>query len=224
MAGVPHNFIYVLPVESGLATDFGDGLDTLASLDAEDQYNLTVIEPTFAEDPWYADNPDNANVQYETFMTLLQSWVVTNFSTSGTEQNWLIGFSKSGMGAQDLILKHPDLFQLAASWDFPADMSSYDQFGQSSVNAYGTDANFQTNYRLTPAFLDAHKEPFTAENRIWIGGYNSFQTDIADYDASLTSEGILHTTAPSQQMDHSWDGGWVPEALVALAQDSSQLP
>ena len=223
-AGVPHNFIYVLPVETGLATDFGDGLNTLASLDAEDQYNLTVIEPTFASDPWYADNPDNANVEYETFMTLLQSWVVANFSTSGTEQNWLIGFSKSGIGAQDLILKHPDLFQLAACWDFPADMSSYDQFGQSSINGYGTDANFQANYRLTPAFLDTHKGPFTAENRIWIGGYNTFQTDIADYDALLTSEGILHTTAPSQLMDHSWDSGWVPEALAALAQDGSQLP
>ena len=224
VAGEPHNFIYVLPVESGLATDFGDGLETLASLDAQDQYNLTVIEPTFGADPWYADNPDDANVQYETFMTQLRSWVIATFATSGSEQNWLIGFSKSGIGAQDLILKHPDLFQLAASWDFPADMSSYDQFGQSSITGYGTDANFQANYRLTPAFVDAHKEPFTAENRIWIGGYNSFQSDIADYDALLTSEGILHTTAPSQPMDHNWDSGWVPEALAALAQDSSQLP
>ena len=48
-------------------------------------------------------------------------------------------------------MKHPDLFSLAASWDFPADMSSYDQYGAAS--SYGTDANFQANYRLTPAFL-----------------------------------------------------------------------
>ena len=27
--------------------------------------------------------------------------------------------SKSGLGGEDLILKHPDLFTLAASWDFP---------------------------------------------------------------------------------------------------------
>lgn len=38
----------------------------------------------------------------------------------------LIGFSKSGIGAQDLILRHPDLFTLAASWDFPANMATYD--------------------------------------------------------------------------------------------------
>ena len=56
----------------------------------------------------------------------LVPWVEKNLATTGHEQNWLIGFSKSGLGAQDLILKHPDLFALAASWDFPADMSSYD--------------------------------------------------------------------------------------------------
>ncbi len=77
----------------------------------------------------------------------LEPWVQANLSTTGTEQNWLIGFSKSGIGAQDLILKHPDLFQLAASWDFPADMASYDEYVR-SANSYGTDANFQANYRL----------------------------------------------------------------------------
>ncbi len=222
--GMAHNFIYVLPVEPGLATDYGDGLDTLQALDAEDQYNLTIIEPTFGADPWYADDPDNASEQYETFMTELQPWVQQTFGTSGHEQNWLIGFSKSGLGAQDLILKHPDLFQLAASWDFPADMSSYAQFGQSSINAYGSDANFQANYRLTQAFVDAHRGPFTSANRIWIGGYDVFQTDISDYDALLTSEGVLHTTGPSQLMAHTWGSGWVPEALAALSQDSTQLP
>ena len=72
-------------------------------------------------------------------------------------QNWLIGFSKSGLGAQDLLFKYPQLFSLAASWDFPADMSTYDAFGSSSAHVYGTNSNFQTNYQLTPSFLDAHK-------------------------------------------------------------------
>ena len=52
-------------------------------------------------------------------------WIKHNLATTGHEQIWLIGFSKSGLGAQDLILKYPDLFTLAASWDFPAGMSSY---------------------------------------------------------------------------------------------------
>ena len=223
--GVPHNFLYVLPVEAGLGNSFGDGLETLRALDAQDQYNLTIIEPSFEIDPWYADNPSNANVQYETFMTKeLVPWVEQNLATTGNEQNWLIGFSKSGIGGQDLILKHPDLFALAASWDFPAEMSSYNQLGSDPAASYGTDANFQANYRLTTAFVDAHKAPFVSNNRIWIGGYSLYSTDMSDYDSLLTSEGIAHTTETPQYMAHRWDSGWVPIALAALRQDSINLP
>jgi hypothetical protein len=219
--GVAHNFLFVLPVEPGLGTTYGDGLATMEATDAQDQYNLTIIEPSFAIDPWYANNPNDPNLQYETFMTNeLVPWVKANLATTGTEQDWLIGFSKSGIGGQDLILKHPDLFKLAASWDFPADMSTYDQFGSSSSSQYGTQANFAANYQLTGAFVAAHEGPFLTKNRIWIGGYNDFPQDVSDYDALLTSNGILHTNGPSQLVAHRWDSGWVPQALAALYQDS----
>jgi hypothetical protein len=223
-AGVPHNFLYVLPVEAGVGTQYGDGLETMRSLGAQDQYNLTIIEPSFGVEPWYADNPTDPNVQYETFMTDdLLPWVTQNLALTGREQNWLIGFSKSGIGGEDLIFKHPALFAVAASWDFPADMSSYDQFGSSSTNSYGTNANFQANYRLTPAFVDAHKTPFLTNNRIWIGGGQAFQSDMSDYDALLSAEGIAHTTATTQFMAHTWGSGWLPIALAALSQDSALL-
>jgi S-formylglutathione hydrolase FrmB len=224
-AGVPHNFLYLLPVEAGLGTAFGDGIATLEALDAQNQYNLTIVEPSFANESWYADNPNDPNQQYDTFMASdLVPWVTQNLSTSGHEQNWLMGFSKSGIGGQDLLLNHPDVFTLAATWDFPADMSYAGQYGGSSANQYGTDANFQANYRLTPIFLEAHKLPLMSSNRIWIGGYQAFQTDISDYDALLTSEGIPHTTETPTSMPHTWDGGWVPIALAALKQDSQNLP
>jgi hypothetical protein len=222
--GVAHNFLIVLPVEAGLGSTFGDGLATLQALDAQDRYNLTIIEPTFAIDPWYANDPENPNLQYETFMTqVLVPWVKQNLATTGHEQIWLIGFSKSGLGAQDLILKYPDVFTLAASWDSPFDMSSYDQFGDDSAGNYGTEANFQANYRLTEAFLYAHRAPFLTSDRIWIGGYGLFQTDDSDYDALLTSEGIAHATETPQYMAHRWDSGWVPMALIALHQDSLDM-
>jgi hypothetical protein len=165
--GVPHNFLFVLPVEPGLGTVFGDGLETLQSLDAQDKYNLTIVEPTFTDDPWYADSTTDPRLQYQTFITKdLVPWVTLNLSASGHEQNWLIGFSKSGIGGQDLLLKYPNIFSLAASWDFPADMATYDQYGSSAADEYGTDANFQANYRLTSTFLGSHRAPFLSSNRI----------------------------------------------------------
>src|SRR5262249_33588809 len=220
-AGVAHNFLYALPVEAGLGNSFGDGMSTLAGLDAQDQYNLTIIEPSFSIEPWFANSPNDPQLQYETFMAAeLQPWVKANLATSGTEQHWLIGFSKSGIGGQDLILKHPDVFTLAASWDFPADMSTYNQFGASSANNYGTDANFQSNYRLSQSFLDKNKTTFLTNNRIWIGGFNAFGQDITDYDSLLTLEGIVHTMGTPEFIAHRWDSGWVLDALAALYQDS----
>jgi hypothetical protein len=224
-AGVPHNFLFVLPVEANNGNTFGDGIDVMRQLNAQNQYNLTIIEPSFALEPWYADNPVNSSAKQDTFMTQqLVPWVQANLGTTGQEQNWLIGFSKSGIGAEDLILNHPSVYTLAAAWDWPADMNSYDEYGSSSANSYGTDANFQANYRLTTAFLNARKAPFTSANRLWIGGWNAFQTDMSDYDTLLTNLGIAHSTETPTPMQHAWDGGWVPLALAALSQQSGSLP
>ena len=134
-AGVPHNFLYVLPVEPELGAGTATESTCCAASTQKTPYNLTIIEPTFAIDPWYADNPNDPNVQYDTFMTDdLVPWVRHNLAPStGHEENWLIGFSKSGIGATDLILRHPDVFTLAAAWDFPADMGSFNDFGTSSA-------------------------------------------------------------------------------------------
>ena len=223
--GVPHNFLYVLPVEPELGTTYGDGLETMRALNAENRYNLTIVEPSFGNDPWYADNPDDPTIHYETFLTKdLVPWVNRHFAGTGNEQNWLIGFSKSGIGASDLIFRHPRVFTLAAAWDFPADMSSYDQFGSSSAANYGTNANFRRHYRLSTTFLEAHKRPFLQKKRIWIGSYKVFGKDMRDFDARLTSKGVRHVTEKPRRMPHRWDSGWVPAALSALHRESSALP
>jgi hypothetical protein len=221
--GMAHNFLVVLRVGAGLGSSYGDGLQTLQALGAQNRYNLTIIEPTFALDPWYADNPFYSYYRYETFMTQdLVPWIKHNLATTGHEQIWLLGFSKSGLGAQDLILKHPDLFTLAASWDFPASMSSYSQYGDSTFS-YGSNANFQEHYRLTADFLAAHKASFQRDSRIWIGGYALFRKDISDYSAMLTAAGIAHMTEKPSHMIHRWNSGWIGLAMAALHQESTHL-
>jgi hypothetical protein len=223
-AGMRHNFLYVLTVQPGLGRTYSDGLETLRRFDAQNKYNLTIIEPTYGADPWYADNPKNPNIRYETFFTKqVVPWVEKNLATTGHEQNWLIGFSKSGLGGQDLILKHPDIFSLAASWDFPAELSSYDGLGGDTVTAYGTDASFQANYRLTAAFVKAHSGPFLREKRIWIGGGTKYTAEVASYATMLTKEGLLYTRQAPRILPHTWDSGWMPEAVAALEQDSTKI-
>jgi hypothetical protein len=210
-----HNFLYALPVEGGLAQSaWGSGLDELRQLGVENQYNATIIEPIFPIDPWYADNPLDATIDFETFMaTLLPAWVNSIFATSGTEDDLLIGFSKSGYGALDLLFKHPAVFDAAAAWDFPG-MTAYSVYG--ADGNYGTDSNFQNNYRLTDTFIDTWKAPFTTEDHILISEGSAFATYVADFDALLTSHGVEHTLLTQTSVAHSWSGGWLSDAVAGL--------
>jgi hypothetical protein len=217
-----HNFLFALPVEAEGGNNFGNAMETLRVLNAHNAYNVTIIEPSFPLPPWYADNPLDPNYRFESFMIMeLQPWVKANLATTGQEKYWLLGFSKSGVGGLGLILKYPDLFTVAAAWDFPANMSTYAQFDASSN--YGTEENFQNNYRLTSGFVNARKAPFLVNNRLWISGYNAFQPDLNDFDSLLTSLGIQHTNGVPSLVPHSWNTLWVPGALAGLSEASIAL-
>jgi hypothetical protein len=219
-----HNFLFVLPVEEGGKSVYGDGLRTLQSLDAQNEYNLTIIEPSFGIQPWYADNPDSPDVRHETFMAReLIPWVRATLAITGDEQNWLIGLSKSGLGGQVLLLKHPDLIDLAASWDFPADMAAHDEYDLGSAACYGTDANFQANYRLTRQFVDARRTPFRQDCRIWIGQGPVFANSVSRYESILAAAGIRYAAGAVLDSPHRWDGGWLPAALAGLRESSIKL-
>jgi hypothetical protein len=169
-------------------------------------------------DSWYANSGIDGTINYEAFTaTILTAWVDSTFATTGDEKNLLIGLSKSGYGALDLLLKHPDVFDAAAAFDFPGDMSTYDEFGTSSSDDYGTDANFQTSYRIDQAFLDTWKEPFTTQDRILISEGSVFASQVSDFDALLTANGVQHTLLTSQTSDvHAWYGGWLAEDVAGL--------
>ena len=214
----------MLPVEAGLKTVYGDGLHTLQSLNAQNQYNVTIVEPSFGIEPWYADNPDEPDVRHETFLvTELVPWVRQTLAMTGDEQNWLCAFSKSGLAGQTLLLKHPDLFDLAASWDFPGDMPAHDEYGAGAAACYGTDANFQAHYRLTSQFVDARRSPFRHDCRIWIGQGSVFADNTSRYESILAAAGVRYATGTALDKPHRWDSGWLPEALAALQKCGIEL-
>ncbi len=232
--GVPHNFLYVLPVEPELGTTYGDGLETLRGMDAQDQYNLTIIEPSFAIDPWYADNPNDPNLHYETFLTKdLVPWVTQNLeppagsqpfaALPGREQNWLIGFSKSGLGAARSPPEIPGRLRGRRVLGLPGGHGHLRpvraELRECVRDRCQLPGELPFDARVRGRSQDAFpgREP-DVDRRV-----QDFQTDVADYDALLTSEGILHTTETPQPMPHRWDGGWVPVALSALSQDGAGL-
>ena len=163
-------------------------------------------------------NPTNSTIDYETFVSsILPQWVDSHFSTTGKEENLLLGYSKSGYGAVDLLLKDPQVFDAAAAFDFPAGMTDYAAFGASSATDYGSQANFQANYELNQSFIDTYKAPFTTQDRLWMSEGPLYGSDVANFDTLLTSQGVMHTLSTSQTGDaHNWTSGWVSGAVAGL--------
>jgi len=222
--GMSPRFIYVLPaiVDVDLESEFGDGLEELRALNVHNDYNAHIIAPSFLAEPWYADHASDPDRRYERFMIdHLVPWVEANLSVTGQEEHWLIGFSKSGFGAVGLLLRHPTVFDAAAVWDFPADQP--DAYDFQMLQNYGTDANFQANYRLTSDFIAARKEPFQAARRLWLSddfatyyGVPTFRDEVLAFAGRLGANDVLFRLEGGDTRPHTWSSGWLAGAVAGL--------
>ena len=221
-SNVVARFILVLPVEPEPQDTYGEGIEVLRTSLAHELYNAVVVEPQFQSYCWYGDNDFDANKQYESFVVQgVVPWMRTNFSRTGNEKIYLLGFSKSGFGAINLLTRNPTVFEGAAAWDFPAAMTDSSEFGASDT--FGSQENFTSNYQLSIENMSAREAAFQCSNRIWISGNHSpqsdplgFSTQTLAFDTMLTSLGILHTMddpAGSVIREHRWDSGWTSNAL-----------
>lgn len=222
--GRPHAFLWMLPVEPGQGTQYGDSIETAQTLGIQNTYNLTCIQPGFPVDPWYGDNVDDPTTQQESFIMALVSWANENLATSGTEKHYLIGFSKSGFGGQVMFMKHQDVFAAVASWDSACDYQTLGQYDGGDV--FGTQGNLDS-YKLYDPNLDTWKaEGNTATvNRIWLGaGINLIQAT-SDYSDRLTVDGIQHSYSFVETDSHNWapTPGWVAPAIAAMLGEPSRL-
>jgi hypothetical protein len=221
---MPHRFIYVLPHIPGvdLQDEFGDGLQELLALNVHNDFNAHIIAPSFQVEPWHAEHVSNPDRRYESFMVHdLVPWVQANLGITGAEEHWIIGFSKSGFGAVTLLFRNPTVFAAAAAWDFPA--GQMDAFDFEMIDNYGTDSNFQNNYRLTNDWIAARKLPFQTSTRLWLSadyvtyfGIPTYRDEVLAFAERLDANGVQFLLAGGASRTHSWTSGWLLEAVADL--------
>jgi len=223
-AGKAHRFIYVLPVidDVDLEDFFGDGLEALRTLNVHNDYNAHIIAPSFKTVPWYADHDSDPERRYESFLVHdLVPWVRATLSVTGHEEHWLIGFSKSGFGAATLLFRNPTVFDAAAAWDLPADQADTSVWDM--LDNYGSEANFQENYRLTDAWIAAHQGPFQTATRLWLSydqgtyfGYPTFLDEVSAFAGRLQAHQVQFMRTGGATRPHAWGSGWLSEAVASL--------
>lgn len=217
-----YQVIYVLPVELGNRTQFGDGLTTIRNLNLHNLHDVIFVEPSFSLTPWFVDHVSRQDIWQETFFrTVVIPFVEQEFSVSGlAEDRLLLGFSKSGHGAMSMMLRHPDDFGKIAIWDAPIGMSNPAD-GWDFLDILGSRQNFEQNYQITnllPAAADAFRG---GPVRISLLGYsyNFTRVDHATIDQIMTDLEIPHFYEEGTKRSHVWASGWIPEVVDRLLAD-----
>src|SRR5215212_9340107 len=65
--GKQYPVVYVLPVEAGSESRYGDGLKEIKKLDLHNTLKAVFVAPTFSHLPWYADHPTKPEIRQEAY-------------------------------------------------------------------------------------------------------------------------------------------------------------
>lgn len=211
----PMKTLYVLPVEAGSETRWGDPAAEIRRLGLADRHGLLVALPTFSELPWYADHPSEPSLRQERY--LLEEVIPLIDATypvqTGPGRRWLAGFSKSGWGAWSLLLRHPDVFDQAAAWDAPLMQNAPDRFGMGPI--FGTLENFE-RYKVSD-LVRARAGLLRARCRLVLTGYaGAFRQHHVAMHELLAKLEIPHVYRDGPQRAHHWQSGWLAEAVELL--------
>lgn len=203
--------VFLLPVEAGTQSRFGDGLATAKRLRLHERFGFVLVAPTFSDWPWYADHATDVGCRQESHMMRVVVPLVMELYPHGPAQRGLLGFSKSGWGAWSLLLRHADAFAAAVAWDAPM-MMEKPQYAMDRV--VGTMQVFET-YRI-PALLRRHADAVRGRRRLGLLGFGNFRDHHVRCHALLDELGIPHAYADGPKRRHHWDGGWLLDAAETL--------
>ena len=206
--------VYVLPVEAGTESRYGDGLKEIQKIKLPVSLGAIFVAPTFSHLPWYADHPAKQEIRQETyFLKVVVPFVEKAYPVKAEASGrLLLGFSKSGWGAHSLLLRNPETFGKAAAWDAPLMMDEPGRYGSGEV--FGTAENFAA-YRVS-SLLEANASKLQKVQRLLLLGYGGFRSEHVAAHALLDKLTIPHEYRDGPSRKHDWHSGWVQEAVELL--------
>jgi esterase/lipase superfamily enzyme len=207
-----YKVLFVLPAWAPSS----DGIREVKRLDLHNKYDLICVGPDFATMPWYADHSENPKIRYDSYIPdVIVPFIDRTYPTiPKVEGRHLIGFSKSGLGAVSLLLRHPDVFGRAASWDGIIIMENRPEF-------YGSKEHYMANYYV-PNLLARRAELLKKQPaRIAIVGYGimSFEKLTEDVHKLLDKHGVPHYYENGTRRMHDWKSGWLAPLVEVLMTD-----
>jgi arylsulfatase A-like enzyme len=221
--GKKYPVVYVLPVEAKDDARFGNGLLEIKKHNLHNTFQAVFVAPTFSTVPWYADHPTKPELRQESHLLRAVIPLIEKTYPVSTERDGrlLLGFSKSGVGANSLILRNPDTFGKALAFDAPLMRETLAKGSE----VFATQENFEKY--CVPKLLQEHAKTFAGEKRLILLGKGFLHGQHQQAHALMDKLNIAHEYREGTQRKHTWDSGWVPEAVELLlpkAQPSAAKP
>jgi hypothetical protein len=213
-------YVICLPVNTGIEPKFGHPLAEAIKHDLANRHQLIFVAPAYDVEPWFGDHPTAAAPRQQAYVTdalipALEQALPIRGDAGG---RFLVGFSKSGLGALGLMLRNPDQFARVAAFDSYMGQPTDEQFTKWGFAAsYGTRENYD---RFDPMLLaskakDAFKGKPDRRFVILAGGPGS-RIGVDMFVQKLKDEQIPFTYVLQTNAGHHWETGWLPLAVAGL--------
>lgn len=207
--------LYVLPVETGSNSKFGDALEILKKMDTHNKYNTIIVQPEFEKMPWYGDHPKNLKIRQESyFADFVIPFIEKHYGAkAGKYHRYLLGFSKSGFGAFSLIFRNSGIIGFAAAYDAPFFFYGLHLFNMDKI--FGDMGNFKL-FRPDLCVLKTGRN-FKTKTRLVLSGENQlWGKDVKLMHSFLQNAGIKHIWINTPKVEHKWDKKWLEPVLNKL--------
>ncbi|MFH9612888.1 hypothetical protein ACH4MM_03810 [Streptomyces pratensis] len=205
--------VLALPVEKGDGRKYGHSLAEIERLPAHLRDGTVFAAPTFSDSPWLVNHATRADCRQEDH--LVRVVVPTVLALLGSRDRppvHLLGFSKGGFAALNLLTRHPGLFAVASVWDASllSDRPPHPQL----VDVAGSAARLD-EYDVRQN-LRRHAQALQGARRIALGGIGTLEADWTVGRQLLEALGIPHHSYRDAPADHRWDTAWLAPALRHL--------
>ncbi|WP_449475232.1 hypothetical protein [Streptomyces abikoensis] len=205
--------VLALPVETGDGRKYGRSLEEIARLPADLRDGILFAAPTLSESPWLVNHASRADCQQEDH--LVRVVVPTVLAALGGQARppvHLLGFSKGGFAALNLLTRHPGLFAVASVWDASllSDRPPHPQL----VDVAGSTGRLgEYDVRRN---LRRHAGDLRGACRIALGGVGTLVADWTAGHQLLEEAGIPHRAYRDAPAEHRWSAAWLAPAMRHL--------
>jgi len=126
----------------------------------------------------------------------------------------LVGFSKSGLGAWNIMRTIPDLISGTIIFDSPVARETLPPWGTGPF--YEDDSSWQNDLPIRT--IEEFQASMPETHQLILISGPSFHDEMCQLSDELSKSGSVHSFLPRPHLKHHWNSGWIEEGLNEIVE------